>query len=169
MMVPLCIDLDGTLCREDTLLVLLRRKPWLLVWLLRGRAVFKQRIARCVPLDPAALAYNDELLAFLRAEKAGGRELWLVTAADRTVAEKVAEHFDGLFAGVLASDGAVNLKGERKLRALEAKFPSGFDYAGNSAPDLPIWRRARNAIVVNAAPGVLRRARSLSNVARVFR
>ena len=139
-MVPLCVDLDGTLCREDTLLVLLRRKPWLLAWLVRGRAVFKQRIARCVPIDPALLEYNGELLAFLRAEKAGGRELWLVTAADRTVAEKVAEHFDGLFAGVLASDGAVNLKGERKLRALEAKFPSGFDYAGNSAPDLPIWR-----------------------------
>ena len=167
-MVPLCVDLDGTLCRADTLAILLRRKPWLIFWLLLGRARLKQEIARRVPVDAALLPYHEEFVAFLRAEKAQGRELWLVTAADRVVAEAVAGHFDGLFAGVLASDGAVNLKGKRKLRALEQKFPAGFDYAGNSAPDLPIWRRARQAIVVNAGPRLLRAARSLTNVAHVF-
>jgi phosphoserine phosphatase len=159
MMVPLCVDLDGTLCRADTLRVsaitLLRQEPLTSLlfplWLLRGRAAFKRQVARRAAIDPARLPWNGAFVAWLRDEKARGREVWLVTAADRSVAEAVAAHF-GFFDGVIASDGRTNLKARRKLQALAARFPAGFDYAGNSAPDLPIWRRARQAIVVNAAP-----------------
>jgi phosphoserine phosphatase len=174
-MVPLCVDLDGTLCRADTLgasaLALLRRRPLAALlfpfWLLRGRAAFKRAIARRVAIDPARLPWNDAFVAWLRAEEARGREVWLVTAADLRVARAVAAWF-GFFDGVIASDGRTNLKAHRKLQALAERFPAGFDYAGNSAPDLPIWRRARQAIVVNAAPRVLRLALQQARVALVF-
>ena len=59
--VPLCVDLDGTLVRTDTLmesvLLLIKLQPWAVLlmpfWLLRGRAAFKQRIAEQVSVVSA--------------------------------------------------------------------------------------------------------------------
>ena len=56
---PLFVDLDGTLVRTDTLvesvLALLRRRPLMLFvlpfWLLRGKALLKEEIARRVELS----------------------------------------------------------------------------------------------------------------------
>ena len=84
--------------------------------------------------------------------------LVLVTASDREMALPVAR-YTGLFDEVFASDGRTNLRGGNKLKALVEKFGErGFDYAGNSAVDLAVWRGARLAIVVNAGPRLVKRA-----------
>ncbi|MFH1061097.1 MAG: haloacid dehalogenase-like hydrolase [Pseudomonadota bacterium] len=156
---PLCVDLDGTLVLKDTTGIsfglLLRQSRWhylsVLAWLLRGRAHAKQEIARRVDLDPARLPYNQPFLAFLRQERAQGRRLVLATGSDRSIAAKVAQHL-GIFDQVLASDGVTNLTAERKAQALVERFgPGGFDYAGDHRKDLPVWRQARLAILVNAS------------------
>ena len=113
------------------------------------------------------LRYNAALLELLWAERARGRRIWLVTAADRRIADAVAAHV-GLFAGVLASDGAHNLKGTAKLAALRQRFPSGFDYAGNSTADLVLWRAARHAIVVNAPRRLIRAACAQARVIQMI-
>jgi 4-hydroxybenzoate polyprenyltransferase len=175
--VPLCVDLDGTLLKTDllheSLLLLLRANPLYLLllpfWLLQGKARFKQQVCGRVTPDVTHLPYNQELLAFLREERRTGRSILLVTAADRQVAEEVARHLD-VFTEVLASDGVVNLSGSRKLEALEERFgPRGFDYVGNARPDLKVWRKSRQAVVVNAPGWVVRRARREGNVTRVFK
>ncbi|MCE9670636.1 UbiA family prenyltransferase [Myxococcus stipitatus] len=171
----LAVDLDGTLVRTDTLheslLVLFKRAPWLLLllpwWVLKGKAFFKAEVARRATLDFAHLPYNEELVAFLREEKARGRRLVLATAADQRVAEGVAGHL-GLFDAVFASDGATNLSGARKLARLQQALGT-FDYAGNDAVDLPLWRESRRVVVVHAPSGVLKRARALGReVHKVF-
>ncbi len=160
------MDLDGTLIKTDllweSLARLLRRNPLrlfpVLYWWLRGRAFLKQQLARRVAIDPATLPYKESLIAFLREQKNAGRILVLVTASDRDMALPVASYV-GLFDEVLASDGRTNLRGKNKLKALVEKFGHrGFDYAGNSAADLSVWRGARMAIVVNASPALLKRA-----------
>src|SRR5689334_15153024 len=88
--VPLCVDLDGTLLKTDTLveslLTLLKVRPlavlFIPLWFVRGRARLKREIAARVTLNVAALPYNDELLEFLHAERAAGRRLVLVSATD---------------------------------------------------------------------------------------
>ena len=167
---PLCVDLDGTLIRSDMLeegIAAAAGDPRLLAAMLRlagGRAAFKQRIAALAEKDPALLPYNEPLLALLRAHHAAGRQLVLATAADRAVAERIADHL-GLFDAVIASDGANNMKGRAKAAALVERFgPKGFAYAGNSASDLPIWREAGSAIVVNAPRAVAARARAAAPV-----
>lgn len=172
----LYVDLDGTLMSSDALVesvfALLRSSPLtvfaLPIWLLKGRAHFKREVARRVDLDPSRLPWNEELLEHLRRCRSAGRRLVLITASDQKYADAAAGHL-GLFDEAIGSDGAINLSGGRKLeRMLSGSAGAGFDYAGNSGKDLAIWPRAEAAIVVNALPGVLEKARATANVTRVF-
>jgi 4-hydroxybenzoate polyprenyltransferase len=158
---PLCVDLDGTLVKSDTLLDALclfaRRHPllfWKLpVWLAGGRARLKLEIARRAPLDVARLPYNTELLRYLQAQRRSGRAIYLTTGADAALAGKVASHL-GIFDEVLASDGVTNLTSGKKLALLESRF-GAFDYAGNATADLPLLAKARQAMLANPTRGVL--------------
>jgi 4-hydroxybenzoate polyprenyltransferase/phosphoserine phosphatase len=170
-----CVDLDGTLIHSDLLLesflLLIKRNPLYLLlvplWLLRGKAGLKAEIAKRVTLDGAALPYTKPLLQWLQAQKEAGRPIWLCTASDARLAQAVADHV-GLFEGVLASNGQTNLSGRHKAEALVAKFgEKGFDYCGNHRVDLAIWRRARSAIVVNAAASLEKAAASVCTVSHV--
>ncbi len=173
--VPLVIDLDGTLLRTDLLLEgavsLLRRNLLMvlamLLWLPRGKAYFKRKVAERAVLDIATMPANAALLAHIEAERAAGREIVLATAADELMALKVMQAFP-VFDRVVASDGVRNLKGEAKAAQLASLYPQGFDYAGNSAADLPVWARAQSLIVVEAPGGVARAARALGKPVREF-
>ena len=174
--VPLCVDLDGTLIRSDllleSLLRLIKHRPWaaFLVpfWLLRGRAVLKQEIAKRVDLDVQTLPYQVGLVDFLRREHAVGRSLILATASHRKFADGVAQHL-GIFTKVLATDEDTNLAGRAKRDLLVKHYgQKGFDYAGNSRADLQVWSMAREAIVVNPGNGVLRGAVAQCPVSHTF-
>ena len=66
---PLCIDLDGTLVKSDTLLdsviVLSRQSPRSLlrlpIWVLQGKAAFKRNVSSVVALDVVHLPFNQPL------------------------------------------------------------------------------------------------------------
>ena len=174
--VPLCVDLDGTLIRSDvlweSLVLLFKQQPLAMIllpfWLLRGRAHLKRQIAERVSPNPAALPYDEAFVAFLREERRQGRRMLLVTASDRTVAEKIAAH-TGLFDEVIGSNGTHNLRGSAKAAALTSRFGTqGFDYAGDSAPDLDVRSEARSAIIVCASPGVTHTLRARFQVAAEF-
>lgn len=174
--IPLCVDLDGTLLRSDLLwesvVAVLRQEPWALLrspgWLAEGRARLKRELADRAAIDPATLPYHEPLLAHLRAEKAKGRTLLLVTAADIRLAERVAAHLE-LFDEVMASDGTRNLRGAAKASALVARFGErGFDYAGDSTVDLPVWGQARHAVLVGVAPALANQARAGTPVVAEF-
>lgn len=161
---PLVVDLDGTLIKSDLLVeafsTLLSTAPLrgvaALGALAGGRAAFKARVATDVTLDFNHLPLNPELMAFLRAEHARGRRLFLATAAYEGQARAMADRI-GLFEGVFASDGQTNLKGAAKARVLcEAFGRGGFDYAGDATADLAIWKDACKVVVVNAAPALVR-------------
>lgn len=159
---PLCVDLDGTLVCTDTLheslLLLLRQRPLTFLMALgaigRGRAAFKAQVCRHAAIDPAALPYNQQLLELIRAERNSRRPVWLVTAADRSIAQRVATHL-GIFDRVIASDGQTNCKGEHKLQLILDQLrssggpePLAFDYAGDASADLPLFRASGTPILV---------------------
>lgn len=151
-----CVDLDGTLIKTDTLweslLLRLKSRPWELVlafvWLCHGKAYFKRQLAARVVPDPVLLPYRSEVLASLNEFKAAGKKLILATAADERVAAAVASHLN-LFDGVLASDGVTNCSGQNKLFAIRRQLGSvDFAYWGDSRADLPLWQAAGQAYVV---------------------
>jgi len=173
---PLCVDLDGTLIHSDllleTFLLLLKRNPLYLLmipfWLLKGKAALKAEIAKRVVLNPAALPYNKEFLAWLNIQRESGRALWLCTASNYRLAHQVAEHLQ-IFQGVLASTDDTNMSGKTKAKQLVEKFGrKGFDYCGNHRVDLQIWRVSRCAVVVNGSDPLKNEAEKHTEVSTTF-
>ena len=173
--IPLVVDLDGTLTPTDTLLESLvelgRHSPTSLLllplWLLSGRAGFKEAIAGRVHLDADRLPYNQPLLDYLREQKAQGRTIVLATAAHHSIAEPVARHL-GLFDQVLATRPENNLKGKAKLQAIQEQVGKDFVYAGDCAADLPIWQQAQAAVLVGAPERIASEVREHTPIERTF-
>ena len=172
---PLCVDLDGTLVKSDTLFdgicQFVRRHPlqaWRLpLWLIAGKASLKIEVARRTTLDAARLPYNAVLLRYLQAQRGEGRKLYLTTGADGALAERVAAHL-GIFEGVLATEAGSNLTSTRKLARLKERFGQ-FDYIGNSTADLPLLSHSREAMLANPSFGLITRLRMRHiSVARTF-
>ena len=165
---PIVVDLDGTLVLTDTLveqlvLIVFKRPgqlPHIARAFLRGRASLKKHVANVVKLDFQTLPYNKGVLAYIAKRKQAGSTVHLVTAADQSIADGVAEHL-GLFDSATGSDGTTNLKGTRKADAIGQIFPSGYAYIGDCAADLPIWSRAQEAVLVGGSPRLRRQLDSL--------
>ena len=173
---PLVVDLDGTLIHTDMLhesaLRVLKDHPFEILCipflLAKGKAYLKKHLASRTDFDPQALPYNDELLEWLKGQRSEGRRLILCTASDRSIAQVIAEHL-GIFDEIIASDGVLNVAGKHKAEVLTQRFGrNGFDYVGNSHKDLPVWEKARQAIVVNGAKKLASSAEAVCVVARVF-
>lgn len=164
----LCVDLDGTLVKSDTLydsaLAVARHHPAALLkfpgWLAQGKAALKHHIASTIQLGVAHLPFNRELVQYLEQQRSTGRPIYLATAADADTAERIAAHL-GIFTGVLASDGQTNLAGKNKLAAFQSRFGDNFSYIGNALPDLPLLQHCQEPMVANPTPALrsaLRRA-----------
>ena len=173
---PLCVDLDGTLAKTDVLLetiVNAIKMRWIHLflipaWFFSGKAAAKRKLATIGSIDPSTIPYNDDLIEYLRGESDNGRRIVLATASDRKIAEPIARHL-GFFDDVVASDGITNLKGEAKANALVDLYGErGFAYAGNSRSDLPVWRRAKSALLVNTNRSVSRTVAALLPIERKF-
>jgi len=170
--VPLCVDLDGTLVKSDTLvdsvLAIARQHPRCLLrlpgWLRQGKAAFKQHVTAAVELDVECLPYNRPLLEYLRRQHGEGRRLYLATAADRPLAERIAAHL-GIFSGVLASDGVTNLAGGNKLAAFHRRFGDRFSYIGNARPDAELLAACLTPMTANPDRALLRSMRRSGTVA----
>lgn len=168
--IVLAVDLDGTLCRTDTLheglLALAAKAPLKLLalpsWLAKGRADLKARIADHCIIEPADLPLNDAVIERIRAARDAGQKTVLISAADHRQVTALAAQ-TGLFDEAYGSAEGQNLKGETKAHFLTTQYgEKGFDYAGDSRADLPVWAAARQAITVGARQA-LRKAAEAAN------
>lgn len=155
---PIFVDLDGTIVRTDlfleSILRFLKVNPLrlfaLLGWILQGRSLAKARIARVDRLDVRSLPYNDEVIEYLKTQRARGRRLILATAAHWRPARAVSRHL-GIFDDVIASDAHHNLKGRVKLERIRADLrENSFAYCGDHRSDRELWRAAVAGIFVSA-------------------
>lgn len=157
----LVVDLDGTLLRTDMLWEQLAwlartRLPTAILLFLKllapgNRASVKWEIAiesAGMPVD--VLPWRVELLEVLRERRANGATCVLATATNETIARRVGLEA-GVFDAIIGSDATTNLKGARKLGAIEAKYPGRhFTYAGDSNADTPLFDAAKEVMLVNA-------------------
>lgn len=156
------MDLDGTLLRGDTFweqtFALLRQRPLFAFqffgWALRGKRYTKERMAAEVLPEVESFRVSEPVVAWLAGERARGRRIELVTGAHLAAAEALATRVGG-FDAVFATTREVNLTSSRKAAFLRERHGAqGFDYAGNSSADLPVWRDAHTAHAWHARPAV---------------
>jgi 4-hydroxybenzoate polyprenyltransferase len=171
---PIVVDLDGTLIATDLLvesgsaLVASRpsRTPAMLGALVRGKAPLKTFLAGEVSLDVTVLPYREDVLVWLREQKAAGRRLVLASASDIRNVRAVADHL-GIFDEILGTTPELNLRAGAKLDALVGMFPQGFEYVGDHPADLAVWSGATLAHVVGP-PGLALKVAKRSEVGEVF-
>ncbi len=149
---PLYVDLDGTLVSTDTLweslICLARQNPraflGVLPSLLRGKAAFKTALGEATDFAVPSLPYREEVLAFLREERARGRKIILATAAHERIAQPIADHL-GLFDDVIATNAHQNAIGTTKRNLIQAHANGPYEYIGDHPIDLPIWQASSTA------------------------
>lgn len=172
---PIVIDLDGTLVNSNMLMenlfLFLRLFPLrvfhVLLWLLKGKAHLRRRLADAVLPDVSALPYNQGLMAWLETQRARGHRLVLATASDQRIAERVAAHV-GLFDEVLDTNDVSLASGAKRELLVKRYGEKGYEYAGSAAADFAVWSSASLIHVANPGWGVLNRARRLGEIGRVF-
>ena len=167
---PLCVDLDGTLVFTDTLheslILLLKNNPLFIfllpLWVLKGKAYFKDQIAKRVNITAELLPYNKSVLEYIKERTEQGVKAYLVTASHQSVADAVAKHL-GLFTEQFGSSDSSNYKGTKKTALLNEKFGRGqYDYIGNDKADLSVWTDSANAVVASHNNGLLRKAKAIN-------
>lgn len=157
-LIPLVVDLDGTLLRTDLLVesffalaganLLAASKA--LFALRDGRAALKAKLADIADIDIGSLPLNADVVNFVATERGRGRPIYLASASDERYVRAVADHFE-LFDGSFGSTASLNLAGSSKAAVLIKAFGvGGFDYIGNSSIDESVWRVSREVIVANA-------------------
>lgn len=178
-LIPLVLDFDGTLHRGDmtweAVAYGLRHNVWAVVMfvvtlLLKGKAAGKMVLENAFPyICNNKVSWIGDMVDYARAAEAEGRPVWVATGSSEAWVKGIVKAA-GYGWGVMGTkDDTVNLTGPRKAAALVKRFGvRGFDYAGNSADDLPVWAVARQAIVVNAPRGVSEQAVAQGNVVMEF-
>ena len=155
--VPLVCDLDGTLIKADTTyelcLLHLKANPLLGLfdlarWFGEGKAPAKHKLAELhgVQINAEHLPYNQTLIEHSLYTEAPDRVL--VSGSADAIVQSVAAHVGG-FSLAQGTQSNRNLIAEEKAKFLQERYPDGFDYVGDSAADIPVWKAAREAYGIN--------------------
>ena len=170
--IPLCVDLDGTLIKEDTTRTAaflyggLSPLKWaqIALWFARGKhAYMKEKLSEKINLSKEAWAFSKPIIELMKQEKKRGRPLYLVSATDirfaKTLVKLTHRRYEEFFkeGHIIATrgkecseKGIVNLRAQAKADWLIETFGIGkFIYAGNSTDDLKVWAAGATPVIMS--------------------
>lgn len=150
---PLCVDLDETFIRVDSLYELalkyLFENPFniftILAWLIKGREYLKLELASRLDLEFIKhIPVNNNVQHVIDYYKSNGLPVYLSTAASGKIAAAFVKLYN-CFDGFYASTDSINLKGKNKAILLKNEFGENqFDYIGDSNSDYEIFKYSKN-------------------------
>lgn len=155
--IPLCVDLDGTFCKTDTLeeltIRMLVKSPFNIlkipIWLIKGKAFLKYQLSKKFSDFIGNIPINENLLTYLKSEKSKGRKIYLATGCNEILARKIASKTD-IFDDVFASNSQINFTGKQKAEFLSKKFGlNKFQYVGNDLKDIKVWENSGEIGIVS--------------------
>jgi len=173
---PLCVDLDGTLIKTDSILestILAIKMDFRLIFLLpfwigKGKNHFKNKVVAAARPDAALFPYNQDVIDIIKEAKDNGREIVLTTATKQAIADDV-QLYTGLFDRIMASSDTHNNRSGNKRDSLTEQFgEKGYDYMGNSSADLKVFESCNTAYLVSDNKNLINKARALNNNLRVI-
>lgn len=172
----IAVDLDGSITPTDTLyeclLLFLKKYPYklfiLFFYLLKGKAFFKDFIAKNIDFDAKKIPYYEDVLSWLKKERKAGSYIILCTAANKRIANKVSQYLS-IFDEVIASDDKINNDGHKKKKYLNSKFGNkNYIYVGDTYEDLKVWSNAKSAVTVNIHQSLENKIKKNSKIYKKF-
>jgi 4-hydroxybenzoate polyprenyltransferase len=173
---PLAVDLDGTLIKTDLLyesaLAFLAMNIlnifYLVIWVFKGKAYLKRKLALNIKINPANLPYRLDFLEWLNQQKKS-RTLILISASDQKIVDAISEHL-GIFDCAIGSDGIVNMAGIQKRNYLVNLYgENNYSYAANNYVDLDVWKDSKSAILTSNNERLLKRLTLVSQIEKTFK
>jgi 4-hydroxybenzoate polyprenyltransferase len=141
-------------------------------WALKGRPSLRTEIEARVEIDAAHLPYRRDLLDHLRAMKAKGSRLVLVTDSTGPWSAAIADEIN-LFDDVIARDAQSGINGSKSLAAIEEYSREHnvdcWGYVGDDRTDLEIWKAASAIYVVCRKLSVPEACQAAGKLIAVFR
>lgn len=108
------------------------------------------------PVDPQALAYNQEVLDLVRERRVSGHRTALVSASVESGVEAVAGHlavFDEILSLPPADSDTPKRQSAGKVDLLVSRYGErGFDYVGSQPDDVAVWQKSDRAFAVSPSP-----------------
>ncbi|HXN10692.1 MAG TPA: hypothetical protein VN859_05570, partial [Steroidobacteraceae bacterium] len=172
---PICVEPEGTLTAanpaHEQLLWLAKNAPRTLLSLLprwsTDRAAFWSAVAARSQIAFESLPYREELLEWLRAERAQGRRIVMLACEHGGTAERIAAHL-GVFDETPGTQACGPESAARRRAGLLARYGGGgFDYVTASATNETLWSIARGTVVVGGS-GLAGQAARTGTVLRMF-
>ncbi|MFL6799346.1 MAG: UbiA family prenyltransferase [Xanthobacteraceae bacterium] len=120
---------------------------------------FHAALAKEMDIAALVLPLREDLLTWLRAQAASGREIHLCSNAPHMVCAAVAQRLGMISSVIVAPD--VHHDGAAKARHLKQRFPGGFVFAGGHKSDIPVWQAANAIVLVGASAALTYTARKL--------
>lgn len=164
---PLAVDLDGTLIPWDTAWENLRaiffknpkQIPALLTEILKGKAGLKYWLHKEVGMRAGAIPLRVEIEKIIRHEKTKGRAIHLISGAPQPLVNDLARRIGlDIEGGHWGSTATCNLTVRKEAFILRKFGLKGYDYFGDRAADLPIFRGAMGGAIVGARPDLIKKA-----------
>jgi len=146
--IPLIVDLDGTLIKNDTLIESIVKsinKKFVNLFLIIIFFFNKKKLKIFLndyKLDINEIYYNKKVIDIID-QNFGEREIILCTGSSNAQSQVVFNSFKK-FDKFYSSSKKINLVGKSKSNFLIEKFgKNNFDYIGNSFADIHVWKNSR--------------------------
>lgn len=169
--IPLFIDLDGTLIKEDlshrAFFYFFKTKPMvclfhILIFLFLGRPYLKEKISKNFIVNISNLKKNISCIEYIKKHKKNNRMVYLISGSHQLLVNQINNQLN-LFNNVFGTYEDFNMVGKNKIFYINNKLGIfDFDYIGNSKQDLPIWNYTQKVIYTNASSSLKKKLKKLN-------
>ena len=174
--IPLFVDLDGTIIKEDIGQIAIKKKikdnifnifGILVRFLLFGKPSVKFYVSKNFQVDFDKLHFNQSCINFIKEAKKLGRKIFLISGSQEIVVKVVANKLN-IFDDVYGTRKNYNMISYNKVKFIHDTLGfKKFDYIGNSHQDLKVWEYSENVIYTNVNETLLLKINAM-NKNKVF-
>ena len=162
--IPLFVDLDGTIIKEDIGQIAIKKKikdnifnifGILVRFLLFGKPSVKFYVSKNFDVNFGELHFNHACIEFIMESKKLGRKIFLISGSHELIVKVIGDKLN-IFDGIYGTRKNYNMISNNKVRFIHNTLGySKFDYIGNSYQDLPVWHYSENVIYTNVEESLL--------------
>jgi|TARA_B110000261_G_C12982082_1_gene316829 hypothetical protein len=161
---PLFVDLDGTLIKEDIGQLSLKdqiKKNFFICFVVIFKFIFfgkpnvKLYVSKNYLINFHKIHFNQACLDFINSAKVLGRKIYLISGSHQLLINQFESKLD-IFDGHFGTSENYNMIGLNKVKFINEFLKiSKFDYIGNSHQDLDVWENSENIIYTNVDESLL--------------